>query len=93
VSGVAILARGCTCGHAEADHQGDHTCPECRQEVWGDGHCEVVACKCQAFVARCQNCGERRRWVEGDFDVCSRPCLLQLEYAQQLLSRSDGVAA
>lgn len=81
-----ILDRACTCGHAEDRHQLDTYCSACSQPVDGDGHCETTGCLCKDYVPRCQNCGDARVFHRDGYDVCSRKCLLQIEYAKELIA-------
>lgn len=65
-----ILERACVCGHDHTTHRGEevHYCLEC---------------SCSEHIPRCQNCGEESTLarLNSRFDVCSRRCALQLEYA------------
>lgn len=76
--------RTCTCGHGEGVHDTEHMCSECDHWHEGDGHCR--GCKCEEFIVACQNCGEERKFSEGGYDVCSRRCLYQIEYAKELVA-------
>jgi hypothetical protein len=85
---ATIPAKACTCGHAEGDHETDRECGECGQWVDGSGHCTRVGCRCEDFIPGCQNCNGPRQFHADGFDICSRACLYQLQYARELLTNS-----
>jgi hypothetical protein len=67
-----ILPRGCVCGHNHKTHRNEPI-----------NLCLESGCTCDEWTPRCQNCGEpvARISRHDGFDVCSRRCELQLEYA------------
>jgi hypothetical protein len=64
-----ILNKGCVCGH---DHLTEREEPISL----------CLECNCVEERHRCQNCGGEAMYGRvGAFDVCSRRCELQLEFA------------